>query len=61
MIKVEGPLHVVCQCDKCKNTPPQRTEKNTCPSVNLNVDITCCFYTEKGNPIDIISLTVLII
>ena len=23
--KVEGSLHVVCQCDKCKAHPPQRT------------------------------------
>jgi len=22
--KVEGPIHVVCQCDKCKAQPPQR-------------------------------------
>jgi len=28
--KVEGSLHVVCQCNKCKAHPPQRTEeKNT--------------------------------
>jgi hypothetical protein len=28
--KVEGALHVVCQCNKCKAPPPQRTEeKNT--------------------------------
>jgi hypothetical protein len=25
--KVEGSLHVVCQCDKCKAHPPQRTEQ----------------------------------
>ena len=25
--KVEGTLHVVCQCDKCKAHPPQRTEQ----------------------------------
>jgi len=25
--KVEGSLHVVCQCDKCKAPPPQRTEQ----------------------------------
>jgi len=23
--KVEGSLHVVCECDKCKTHPPQRT------------------------------------
>jgi hypothetical protein len=28
--KVEGSLHVVCQCDKCKAHPPQRTEQNFC-------------------------------
>ena len=24
-VKVEGPLHVVCQCDKCKAQPAQET------------------------------------
>ena len=43
-VKVEGPLHVVCQCDKCKAQPAQ--ERTFCPrcgkrTADLTVIHTC--------------------
>ena len=62
-MKVEGPLHVVCQCDKCKAQPAQepvawgvdwgKTGEIPCVSIikllpNVNVEVVAVEHAPNG-------------
>ena len=37
-MKVEGPMHVVCQCDKCKGTSMTKPKQKQEPAAYINVE-----------------------